>query len=41
MEKEKETPEVSEEIKTKMPSANPYNKIREEDDAETEAFAKG
>ena len=41
MEKEKETPEVSEETKVKMPAANPYSKIREEDDAETEAFAKG
>ena len=32
---------VSEETKVKLPNANPYNKIREEDDAETEAFAKG
>ena len=40
MEKEKETPEVSEETKVKMPAANPYSKIRE-DDPETEAFAKG
>ena len=41
MEKEKETLEVSEEKKVKMPQANPYSKIREEDDPETEAFAKG
>ena len=27
--------------KIKMPQANPYNKIREDDDPETEAFAKG
>ena len=40
MEKEKETPEVSEEKKVKMPAANPYSKARE-DDPETEAFAKG
>ena len=37
MEEEKK---VSEETKVKMPKANPYNKVRE-DDAETEAFAKG
>ena len=41
MEKEKETLEVSEEKKVKMPNVNPYNKVREEDDPETEAFAKG
>ena len=41
MEQEKETPKVSEETKVKMPNENPYRKIREEDDAETEAFAKG
>jgi len=40
MEKEKETPEVSEEKKVKMPEANPYSKARE-DDPETDAFAKG
>ena len=40
MEKEKETPEVSEETKVKMPAANPYQKNRE-DDPEVEAFAKG
>ena len=39
MEKEKE--KVSEETKIKMPDANPYKKDRGEDDAETEAFAKG
>jgi hypothetical protein len=39
MEKEKE--KVSEETKVKMPTANPYKKDRGEDDAETEAFAKG
>jgi len=32
---------VSEETKVNIPNANPYSKIREEDDAETEAFAKG
>ena len=32
---------VSEETKVKLPNTNPYSKIREEDDAETEAFAKG
>jgi len=41
MEKEKETPEVSKEKKVKMPETNPYNKVREQDDPETEAFAKG
>ena len=41
MEKEKETLEVSEEKKVKMPIVNPYSKAREEDDPETEAFAKG
>ena len=41
MEKEKETLEVSEEKKIKMPEANPYSKNREEDDPETDAFAKG
>jgi len=40
MEQEKETPEVSEEKKVKMPEANPYSKARE-DDPETDAFAKG
>ena len=40
MEQEKETPKVSEETKTKMPAANPYQKNRE-DDPEVEAFAKG
>ena len=39
MEQEKE--KVSEETKIKMPEANPYKKDRGEDDAETEAFAKG
>ena len=39
MEQEKE--KVSEETKIKMPTANPYKKDRGEDDAETEAFAKG
>ena len=38
MEEEKK---VSEETKAEIPNANPYNKIREQDDAETEAFAKG
>ena len=32
---------VSEETKVKLPNVNPYSKVREEDDAETEAFAKG
>ena len=40
MEQEKETPEVSEETKVKMPASNPYQKNRE-DDPEVEAFAKG
>ena len=35
MEEEKK---VSEETKVKMPEANPYSKVRETDDAETEAF---
>jgi len=38
MEEEKK---VSEETKANIPNANPYSKIREEDDAETDAFAKG
>ena len=38
MEEEKK---VSEETKVKMPNANPYSKVREEDDAETDAFARG
>jgi hypothetical protein len=38
MEEEKK---VSEETKAEIPNANPYSKIREKDDAETEAFAKG
>ena len=38
MEEEKK---VSEETKIKLQEANPYSKTREEDDAETEAFAKG
>ena len=38
MEEEKK---ISEETKTSIPNANPYSKIREQDDAETEAFAKG
>jgi hypothetical protein len=36
-----EDKKVSEETKASIPNANPYSKIREEDDAETEAFAKG
>ena len=40
MEKEKETLEVSEEKKVKIPTANPYSKDRE-NDPETDAFAKG
>jgi len=36
-----EDSKVSEETKVKLPNANPYSKVREEDDAETEAFAKG
>ena len=38
MEEEKK---VSEETKASVPNANPYSKIRDDDDAETEAFAKG
>ena len=38
MEEEKK---VSEETKVKVQEANPYSKVRETDDAETEAFAKG
>ena len=38
MEEEKK---VSEETKVKVPEANPYSKVRDIDDAETEAFAKG
>ena len=38
MEEEKK---VSEKTKVKVPEANPYSKVRETDDAETEAFAKG
>jgi len=38
MEEEKK---VSEETKVKVPEANPYSKVRDNDDAETEAFAKG
>ena len=41
MEQEKETPEVSNEKKVELQNANPYSKVREKDDAETEAFAKG
>ena len=37
MEEEKK---VSEETKASIPNVNPYSKIREEDDAEVEAFAK-
>ena len=36
-----ENKKVSEETKVKMPEANPYSKVRQNDDAETEAFAKG
>jgi hypothetical protein len=36
-----ENNKVSEETKVKLPNTNPYSKVREEDDAETEAFAKG
>ena len=36
-----EDKKVSEETKAKLPNVNPYSKVREEDDAETEAFAKG
>jgi len=32
---------VSEETKIKTQEANPYSKIRDTDDAEVEAFAKG
>ena len=32
---------VSEETKVKLQEANPYSKIRDTDDAETDAFAKG
>ena len=38
MEEEKK---VSKETKVKMPEANPYSKVKNNDDAETEAFAKG
>ena len=38
MEEEKK---VSEETKVKVQKANPYSKVRDTDDAETEAFAKG
>jgi len=38
MEEEKK---VSEETQTNLQNANPYNKAREENDPETEAFAKG
>ena len=38
MEEEKK---VSEETKVKTQNANPYSKVRDTDDAETEAFAKG
>ena len=38
MEEEKK---VSEETKVKLQEANPYSKVRDTDDAETEAFAKG
>ena len=38
MEEEKK---VSEETKVKAQEANPYSKVRDTDDAETEAFAKG
>ncbi len=38
MEEEKK---VSEETKSIMQNANPYSKVRDTDDAETEAFAKG
>ena len=36
-----EDKKVSEETKVEIPNANPYSKVREEDDAEVEAFAKG
>ncbi len=38
MEEEKK---VSEETQVKVQEANPYSKVRDIDDAETEAFAKG
>ncbi len=38
---EKKEEKVSEETKVILQKANPYNKVSEEDDAETEAFAKG
>ena len=38
MEEEKK---VSEETKVSIPDANPYSKVKDADDAETEAFAKG
>ena len=38
MEEEKK---VSQETKVKLQEANPYSKIKETNDAETEAFAKG
>ena len=38
MEEEKK---VSEETKVKVQEPNPYSKVRDTDDAETEAFAKG
>ena len=38
MEEEKK---VSQETKVKLQEANPYSKVRDTDDAETEAFAKG
>jgi hypothetical protein len=36
-----EDKKVSEETKVKLQEANPYSKVRDTDDAETEAFAKG
>ena len=38
---EKKEDNVSTETKTILQRANPYSKNRQEDDAETEAFAKG
>jgi archaellum component FlaC len=38
---EKKEDNVSKETKTILQKVNPYNKVREEDDPETEAFAKG
>ena len=38
---EKKEDNVSKETKTILQKANPYSKVREEDDPETEAFAKG